>query len=181
MLVYINKEPFVVSLDKNETHRYVDENLFILEERKAEIDRLNAALLKFAYESGLIENMDGVLKPILVSDTGDWRWTFLWFNFRSVINVEQYSLFVNSLSGYGGRMANVFVDLYTRINMTFDTFLLDTLATKVIESLGIIPFEVEEEKRQSWTTVYTQTPFIWVAAYLQNLIKNTITFPIGAR
>jgi hypothetical protein len=175
MTIYTYYNPFVVT----ETYQNTIDNLleYTDESDRTDLATIRDIVLKFIIVEGLIfRNGDDELCMNLGTDVGTWQWALCSMNFRSLVSMDQYSKLMRSLELGDQSGITKIIDLHFRLGSNFDARVLNTLITRIMKSIQVIPYHVPEESTKvEWDTIHVETPFIWLIIYIQGLVRNETT------
>lgn len=171
--IYLYTAPFVHNSNVNTRVEHILE--LLTDNERADEEKIRGHLLKFAAVEKLIEvQSDQSLKATVVQDTGSWVWIINSMNFRSLIDINQYSKLMSSIQRDDQYPINQIIDLHTRLGSLFDHKLLNTIVNRIMLSIQLIPYETKKEEIHTWESMHVQTPFIWLIIYLQIVIRSSI-------
>ncbi len=171
--LFLYSDPFFIS------DTIVNRGSFILDcltdhEREDE-EKIRGHLLKFAAVENLIElKTESTISTTVVQDTGSWIWITNSMNFRSLIDINQYSKLMSSIQRNDNYPINQIIDLHVRLGSLFSDRLLNTTVNRIMNSIQLIPYDPSSKAEgHTWEKIHKETPFIWLIIYLQVVIRSS--------
>lgn len=171
--LFLYEKPFVVTNSKSNFHTYLCETIRMSDFERDDEKQLREIIFKFAIDNNILRIAGNQVIPNPVEDTGSWIWAVNWTNFRSLVDMNQYSRLMNSLQAQDGNPVTLIIDLYTRIGMLFDHELLNTVVNRTIKTVSLIPYEVKDKTNLiTWERIHLETPFLWLIIFMQTIIRS---------
>lgn len=172
--LFLFEKPFCVDKTARTELDYI--HTYLSEDEREDEKHIQAILFKFALTEKLFEiNEFSVLTNTQVTDTGSWVWTVNWMNFRSLVDMTQYSKLMQGLQTNNSYPVNQIIDLHMRLGSLFNSKLLNTLCNRMMQSVTLIPYEIPADHPSiSWRQIHIETPFIWLLIFLQIIIRSEV-------
>lgn len=163
---------FIPDTIPNRTSYVLD---YLTDHEREDEEKIRGHLLKFAAVENLIEiKTESTISPAVVQDTGSWIWIINSMNFRSLIDINQYSKLMSSIQRSDNYPINQIIDLHARLGSLFSDRLLNTIANRVMNSIQLIPYDPSSKiEGHTWEKIHKETPFIWLIIYLQTVIRSS--------
>lgn len=168
--LYLYQKPFVVTDNISHRDTYLFE--YLSDTERADEKTIYVILLNFAVDHNLVTVNDGKMTGSTSQNMGSWQWVINWSNFRSLTEINQFYLVINSLSSDNQFPLTQVIDLHVRLGSLFHPKLLNTLANRVINAVKLIPHDLKDNDSISWNDIHTQAPFMWLIILLQIVIKS---------
>jgi hypothetical protein len=172
--MFLYDPPFVVDDTPGNQNKYRLD--YLNEQDRADEERIRNTIFKFALDEEIIKpNADGTATMNILMDTGSWRWRVQWLNFRSLVDMVNYGQLMTSLRYDNGNVLNQVIDLHTRLGVTYDHRVLNTMVDRIMKSITVIPYDTSESQdATTWEVIHQETPYIWLLILLQTILKSSI-------
>ena len=171
--LYTYTSPFHVVDNATNREDYIFE--YMNEDEKEYEIRFYNSVLKFAVAEGLIKS-DAGFGFIDPSDkTHSWQWAVCTTNFRSLSDPTELDTFLVRITNGEEHGRNKLADLSFRLGTLYDHKLINTIITRMMKSLLVIPYKLTpQEEEDIWMQLHAEHPYIWLAIYLQVVMFSEI-------
>lgn len=171
--LYLYEHPFTIEDTARHRVDYLSDTIRLTEYEREDESLVRSLILKFMMDNDLIIITEKEAIKNSTTNTASIPWLLHWHDFRNIIARREFDDMMMVLDHNNAEFVIDLVNLHSRIGMLVDQRLLNTIITRVMRSIQIIPYAVSDtDSKLSWNEIYTTIPFIWIIIMIQSILKS---------
>lgn len=174
--LYLYESPFVVADNTRNRNEYLSQSVRLSEFERDDEELVRSLILKFMIDHNLVIITDKSAIGNSGKNTSSINWLMNWKNFRGIVAQREFDDMLMVLESSNSEFITAIIDLHSHLGMRVDNTLLNTLITRTMRSIQIIPYSIPDTDNElSWEYIFKTLPFIWIIILIQSIIRSDTT------
>lgn len=171
--LYLYEDPLVVEDKPANRLLYLSETVRLTEYEREDESLVRSLILKFMMDHKLILVTETDSTKNSGDNTASIHWLIHFHDFRNIIAQREYDDMLMTLESSNAEFIIDLINLHARLGMQVDAILLNTIITRLMRSIQIIPYQVADtDIERSWNDIYKEIPWIWILIMIQSILKS---------
>ena len=168
--LFLYEPPFLVEDTLSNRQAFLSDTVRYSDYEREDERKIHEILFKFAIDMEILEIRGEKVFHSRKENTGSWVWFANWGNFRSLVDIRQYTGLVGALTANGLSAADALYEIHMALGTLFDARLLNTIVHRTISAISALPYPTEEDAVvQEWTQIHEEAPFLWILILIRSV------------
>ena len=169
---YLYEEPFVRDYAKAGHEGLILPTGRLTDFERSDENLIREMILKFMIDREIVKVVSEKIVENPGQNTSSIEWMIHHKNFLSLVDLNEYDDALVILKGESAEFLTEVIDLHARIGMSVDVMVINTLITRIIRSIQIIPYVNDIADIITWDQIHRMSPWMWIIIYMQAIIRT---------